>query len=83
MKPLSPAQEARWIFVSAVVVAGSTLLVRRQVDWSDTGVVVIWIVAMLVLTAAVRLFISTNSGEDGRIELEKKFKFFQRIFPPK
>ena len=83
MKPLSRAQEARWLFLSAIVVVVSTLLLRTQIDWSSTGVVVIWIVAMLLVTAAIRLFMSTNTGEDGRTELERKFKFFQRIFPPK
>jgi len=83
MKRLSRAQEVRSIAMSILVVVMLTLLLRHQIDFSDNGVVVIWIVAMLLMTAAIRRYYATSTGEDGMSEMERNFKLFQRIFPPK
>jgi hypothetical protein len=84
MKPLSRRQKIRWLSMSIGLAAALTFSARYLVDFSDIGVVAIWIIAMLLLTAAMRRFIAANSGEDGRLEMEKKLgRFFQRIFPPK
>jgi len=84
MKPLSPAQQARWIALAGGTAAMETIMLRHQIDFSDNGVVVIWMIAMLIQTAAFRRFISKmTTADDPRSEIEKKFRFFQRIFPPK
>ena len=84
MKPLSRRQKVRWISMSIALAVALTFSARHQIDFSDNGVVAIWIIAMLVLAAAIRRFIADNSGEDGRLEQEKKLrKFLHRVFPPK
>lgn len=83
MKPLSRAQEVRSTVMAIYVVCLLTFLLRHQVDFSDSGVVVIWIIAMLLVTAAIRRYYATSTGEDGMSEMERNFKLFQRIFPPK
>jgi hypothetical protein len=83
MKPLSRAQQVRSTAMAIYVVCVLTFLLRHQIDFSDNGVVVIWTIAMLLVTAAIRHYYAKSTGEDGRMELEKKFRFFQRIFPPK
>jgi hypothetical protein len=83
MKRLSRAQEVRSTVMAICVVCLLTFLLRHQVDFSDNGVVVIWTIAMLILTAAIRRYYATSTGEDGMSEMERHFKFFQRIFPSK
>ncbi|HWH40257.1 MAG TPA: hypothetical protein VNU21_10500 [Usitatibacter sp.] len=84
MKPLSRRQKIRWLSLSIGLAVALTFSARHLIDFSDVGVVVIWIIAMLLLTAAVRRFFADNSGEDGRLEQEKKLrKFLERIFGTK
>lgn len=84
MKPLSRRQKVRWLSLSIALAVALTFSARHHLDFSDYGVVAIWIVAMLILAVAIRRFIADNSGEDGRLEQEKKFReFFQRIFQRK
>ena len=84
MKPLSRRQKVRWLSMSIGLAAALTFSARHLIDFSDNGVVAFWIIAMLLLTAVLRRFIADNTGDDGRLEMEKKLaKFFQRIFAPK
>jgi len=84
MKPLSRRQKIRWLCMSIGFAVALTFSARHQIDFSDNGVLAIWIIGMLLLTAAIRRFIADNTGEDGRTKMESKLsKFLQRIFPPK
>ena len=87
MKRLSRAQEIRSTVGAISAVVSLTLLIRHQVDFSDNGVVVIWIIAMLILTAAIRRYVATSTDEDGRSEMVEKVRvkvvrpFLRRFFP--
>jgi len=87
MKRLSRAQNVRSTATAVFVVVAVTLALRHQIDFSDNGVVVIWIVAMLLLTAAIRRYVATSTGEDGRLAMEEKVSakvvrpFLRRFFP--
>jgi hypothetical protein len=87
MKRLSRVQQVRATATAIFTVVVLTLALRHQIDFSDNGVVVIWIAAMLLLTAAIRRYVATSTGEDGRLEMEEKVSarvvrpFLQRFFP--
>jgi len=80
---MSRAQDFRSTLMALYVVLLLTYLLRHEIDFSDTGVVIIWTGAMLLITAAIRRYFATSTAEDGRLPMEKRFKFFQRIFPDK
>ena len=87
MKRLSRAQQVRATATAVFTVVVLTLALRHQIDFSDNGVVVIWILAMLVVTAAIRRYVATSTREDGRLEMEEKVSvkvvrpFLRRFFP--
>jgi hypothetical protein len=84
MKPLSRRQKVRWLSLSVGLAVALTFSARHLIDFSDYGVVAIWIIAMVLVAAALHRFIAANSGEDGRLEMEKKLgKFLKRIFGTK
>ena len=87
MKRLSRAQQVRATATAVFTVVALTLALRHQIDFSDNGVVVIWIVAMLLVTAAIRRYVATSTREDGRLAMEENVSakvvrpFLRRFFP--
>ena len=55
-------------------IAAAYLMLRSQWDFSDLGVGVIFAISMLLVIAAIKRWMTTNTDADGRLRLEKDLR---------